>query len=394
MFVPFVKGLVRVVVVAAAVAGCASQTVTVQGAAEQVPLAQRRDARVLVHYSPAVRDARYSDQVVNLAIGAASIERLDQAFAALVSSVTQAPEWPPWRNGPVAVDGVIEVDEAGIEVVTGNDINRPDRVSVRYHACLYRPDSARVNCWSAQSEAVHQRGILEGVSGSVSRLAERAMSDATAGLMLDIDADPAVQAWIEKGDKLNVPIAGSAISRIVVLGWPMDASGDDEGARIERCLRRAIAAVIPEMQIVEQPRVRTALYPLLEPSTQPRHEAEFAKMLARPDVQSRLRSLGVGTILAFAGGTTRGSEKGFVLPAYGPTFGYVWQSEDTRLDAVLWQLEGEPRARSTSAAAHGVKATPVFMLPIPIPARTLEDACEQLAGKIAEMIKAPVAPAL
>jgi hypothetical protein len=73
--------------------------------------------------------------------------------------------------------------------------------------------------------------------------------------------------------------------------------------------------------------------------------------------------------------------------------GFVWQSEESRLDAVMWQLSGEPRAQSMSAAAQGTNFTPLVVFPIPIPARTLNEACAQLGRKVAETIKTTVMPA-
>jgi hypothetical protein len=55
---------------------------------------------------------------------------------------------------------------------------------------------------------------------------------------------------------------------------------------------------------------------------------------------------------------------------------------------VLWRLNGGAKAQSLSAAAQGTNAVPIVFIPIPIPARTLNEACEQLGRKIAEQIRA------
>ena len=396
MSVPFVRGLICAATVAVAVAGCASQTVVVHGAPEQVPLAQRHDARVLVHYAPALRDARYSNSVVNVAIGAASIERFDQAFAALFSSVTQAPEWPPWRNGPPEVDGVIEVDQGSIDVVQGvRDFPRssalftlgtPHKVIVYYHACLYRPDGAKVDCWEAESLSERQLGFFASEGVTVAALADQAMTDAVAKLMRAIEMDPATQAWMAQ------PIVSdrvvSVVSRIAVLGWPLQSAGSDAEGEVAECLKRAIGAELPGVEFVGRSRVRAALYPLLQPSTEPKTEEGFARLLARTDVQARLSDLCLGYLVAFAGGTSEGEVKGLPGCGYMGCYGYVWQSEESRLDAVLWQLNGGAKAQSLSAAAQGTNAVPIVFIPIPIPARTLNEACEQLGRKIAEQIRA------
>jgi hypothetical protein len=396
VFVPFVKGLIRSVTVAAAVTGCASQMVTVHGAPEQVPLVQRHEARVLVHYATAVRDAQYSDQVVNVAIGAASIERLDQAFAALFSSVTQASEWPPWRSGSLPVDGVIEVDHGSIDVVQGVrdfpassalfTLGTPHKVIVYYHACLYRPDGAKVDCWEAQSLTERQLGFFASEGASVAALADQAMTDAVAKLTRAIELDPAVQAWLSQPTVSTRAVSVSA--RIAILGWPLQSVGVDEEGEVAGCLKRTLSTALPGMEFVGRSLVRAALYPLLQPSTEPKTEEEFARLLARTDVQARLRELGLGYLIAFAGATSDGEVKGLPACGYMGCYGYVWQSEESRLDAVLWQLNSEPKAQSLSAAAQGTNAVPIVFIPIPIPARTLDEACEELGLKIAETIKA------
>jgi hypothetical protein len=395
-----VKGLVRAVAVAITVAGCAIQTVAVRGAPEQVPLAQRHDARVLVHYAPAVREAQYSDAVVEVAIGAASIERLDQAFQALFSSVTQVSVWPPWSDGLPAVDGVIEVDEAGVEVVRGvrdlpsssalHSLGTPHQVTVHYDACLYRPDGAKVDCWEAESLSERQLGFFASEGASVAALADQAMTDAVAKLMRALELDPAVQAWLAQP-----AVSGRAVSvtaRIAILAWPLQSVGFDEEGEVAGCLKRSLGAELPGIEFVGRSRVRAALYPLLQPSTEPKTEEEFARLLARGDVQTRLRELGLGYLIAFAGGTRDGETRGLAECGYMGCTGFVWQSEESRLDAVMWPLGGEPRAQSMSAAAQGTNFTPFVVFPIPIPARTLDEACAQLGRKVAETIKTTVMP--
>jgi hypothetical protein len=397
VFVPFVKGLIRTAVVATTVAGCASQTVAVHGAPEQVPLAQRHDARVLVHYVPAVRDAQYSDEIVNVAIGATSIERLDQAFAALFSSATQAPEWPPWRSEPLAVDGVIEVDQGSVDVETGVskaplplgpfNLGTPDKVIVYYHACLYRPDGAKVSCWEAESLVERQRGFLATMDASVAWLADQAMTDAVAKLMRAIETDPAVQAWMAQPTASDRAV--SVVSRIAVLGWPLSAGYGEEG-EVAGCLMQSIGKELTGIEFVGRSRVRAALYPLLQASTEPRTEEEFARLLDRVDVQSRLRGLGIRYLVAFMGGTNFGPVKGLPICGYTGCLGYVWMSEESRLDAVLWDLATSPTARSTAATAQGTTAVPIFLVPVVLPAHSLAEACEQLGRNIADAIKAPL----
>jgi len=138
-----------------------------------------------------------------------------------------------------------------------------------------------------------------------------------------------------------------------------------------------------------------SLYPLLEPSTQPASEEEFGAMLARADVQARLRALRTNRLVAFTGGRTRAPAEGFVLCGYNGCLGYAWRSEGSRLDAALWDLEEARKSLALEASAQGKTRVPAFILPIPIPAQTLAQACEQLGHRIAAAITAPsMAPEL
>lgn len=191
-------------------AGCTT-TAAVHGAREQEPLAIRQDARVGIVYTGAWRGAEYADPLVRVPFGQASVTRLDQAFAALFSATTRLPDWPPWRSALPPVDGVIEVDVASMSVSAGTDYKRPetasvllvppiperlDQVTIRYHACFMQPGGQVVACWEATAQSDHQRGALESYPKSVAEAADRAMSGATAKLLLTIENDPEVKAWL------------------------------------------------------------------------------------------------------------------------------------------------------------------------------------------------------
>jgi hypothetical protein len=271
----------------------------------------------------------------------------------------------------------------------GNDAIIPDQVDMYYHACLYRPDATRLQCWDAHSQAVHQRILMASVSKSVGELAEQVMSDAAASLMRSIEKDPAVQQWVTTArDSSRSDVS---VSRIALVGWPL-LDPSDGSTKVEACLRRAIATDLPGTDFVGQQMVRESLYPLLQRSTQPQDEEAFAELMARADVQARLRGLGAEHLVAFAGGMDPGSVKGLAGCGYSGCLGFLWRSENSRLDAVLWNLTAAPTAQATSAAANGTTVVPVFVLPIPLPAHTLEAACEELGRKIASAIRATAAP--
>jgi hypothetical protein len=190
------------------VVGCTTTTVFSPVAPGALPA--RHNARVGAVYAGAARAAEYTGPFFRVPFGAASVDRLDQAFAAMFSSNQRLPDWPPWRSTQPVVDGVVEVDAISMVVETGNDAGNgillllgglgggpvPDEVTIRYHACLHHPSGEVIGCWEATSHEKNQRGLLDSLPKSVAKIADRAMSHATASLVLSMESDPAVKAWL------------------------------------------------------------------------------------------------------------------------------------------------------------------------------------------------------
>jgi len=178
-----------------------------------------------------------------------------------------------------------------------------------------------------------------------------------------------------------------------IVWWPADP-GDPMhafGSQLEECLTARIRDVAPEIVVLPQRVVRDALFPLLEPGTQPATEAAFAALLARKDVHARLVQHGLRHLIAFAGGTLLAKPHNFILCGAGPggggCFGFAWQGETTALDAALWFLGDGPSLQRKAATVEGTTLIPAFVLPIPIPARTKAEACRELGTRIATAIR-------
>jgi hypothetical protein len=180
---------------------------------------------------------------------------------------------------------------------------------------------------------------------------------------------------------------------IGIVGWPLDPADALHAlvSDVEDCLTARIRAVAPEIAIVPQRAIRDALFPLLEPATQPQSEEEFAKLLARDDVRARLSARGLRYVVAFAGGTRREDWQGYigcgVSIGGGGCLGFMWRGERTTLDAVLWSLDGSPTVRREAAKAEGTSVMPAFGLPIPLMAHTHGEACRELGTRIANVIR-------
>lgn len=178
-----------------------------------------------------------------------------------------------------------------------------------------------------------------------------------------------------------------------IVWWPADPADAMAalGSDIEDCLAGRIQEVAPEITVTRQRVIRDMLFPLLEPATQPATEADFAALLARDDVRSRLLGRGLAYLVAFTGGTRKETPGGFVLcgAGYGGggCLGFAWRGEATALDAALWSLENGAKLGHAGATVEGRSLLPAFVLPVPIPARTQAQACGELGSRIAHAIR-------
>lgn len=201
---------------------------------------------------------------------------------------------------------------------------------------------------------------------------------------------------------LCLPLAAGAQSpdsiSVGIVGWPLDPADALHAlvSDVERCLTERIRNVAPEISLIPQRAIRDALFPLLEPATQPQSEEAFAAMLARDDVRARLAARGLRYLIVFAGGTRKddwggaiGCGGGF---GAGGCVGFMWRGERTVLAAALWSLDGSTIVRREGATVEGTSVVPAFVLPIPIMARTQAHACRELGTRIANAIRESAAP--
>ncbi len=178
-----------------------------------------------------------------------------------------------------------------------------------------------------------------------------------------------------------------------IVWWPADPADAMHaiGSETEDCLTARIRGVAPEIVVTPQRAIRDALFPLLEPATQPATEADFAVLLAREDVRARLVHRGLQYLVVFTGGTRKDKPGGGILCGAGfgggGCLGFSWQGETTALDAALWSLDDGVKLGHEYAKAEGKFMMPAFVLPVPIPARTKAEACHELGRRIALAIR-------
>lgn len=195
------------------------------------------------------------------------------------------------------------------------------------------------------------------------------------------------------------PLAADEPAAVAVgiVWWPADPDNAIEalGSDIEECLVTRIQEIAPEITVIRQHAVRDMLFPLLEPATQPATESDFAALLGRADVRARLAGHGLAYLVAFTGGTRQSAPGGFVLcgAGYGGggCLGFAWRGQTTALDAALWSLDNGAKLGHEGTTVEGTSVLPAFVLPVPIPARTQAQACRELGGRIADVIRKTIA---
>lgn len=181
-------------------------TLPLKPAFEEPPLFPQIDARVGGAFAVPVHTFDYVEtggagSMIRVDFDRVSLSRFEQVFSALFSEVTPLTPWPPWRETAPNLDGVIELDKADLTMVVGDDLRNPERVTVSYRVCLYRPEGAVVNCWESHAEQFHQRTAFErsfSLTSYLSTLVETASREAIARFMLAFEQDPAVKAWAEQ----------------------------------------------------------------------------------------------------------------------------------------------------------------------------------------------------
>lgn len=190
---------------------------------------------------------------------------------------------------------------------------------------------------------------------------------------------------------LCIPAGVAAETRIGLIWWPADPTNPANPfiRSLESCLTEQLAAACPGSRFIMPSTVRDALFPLMEPATQPETEEAFAALLSRSDIRLRLVKR-MDYLVAFAGGTAAESQGGIVCGGgfgAGGCLGLAWINKDTRISVIIWDLGETTPARHQDSHVEGTTWIPAFILPIPIPAFTETEACHDMSRQIVEFVR-------
>jgi len=172
-------------------------TIPAKQSFDDPPLFTQIKTRVGLYYPGSVRSYTYKDVLFSVNFGELSVSRFDQIFSQMFSETISVPDWPPWHEGGLNVDAVIELKKVKLKIDIGNDVNRPDRLNVAYQICLFKPDATVVNCWDTESDKIYQRGLFDCLdfTDCFTLYLECAVRDAIAKFMLEFERDSSVHEW-------------------------------------------------------------------------------------------------------------------------------------------------------------------------------------------------------
>lgn len=168
-------------------------------------------------------------------------------------------------------------------------------------------------------------------------------------------------------------------------GWGIGLRGGDEEG-IARCVGRAMRTVSPMLRLIPPGEFRASLFPWFERATAPDSLVELASLLNKPLIQEQIATLGIRYVIAVTGDTTKGQDKGGILPSYSGLIGYKWWDRQSQLSATVWDLKATRSLGTVEVSASGRDSLLAFILPIYIGAPTERTACRDLGQQLARYL--------
>lgn len=192
--------------VAGILAGCG--TVALDPPADEAPLFRQIEARIGTVFSGSVHTAVPTNPIARVELGKASIARFEQAFSSMFAQAIQLPDWPPWRENKLTVDGVMEVEleEAVIPWSKQTANTRTVDAALVFRVCLYDSTGTMVQCWKPASRQSYQREELDCLDGRecIRLMMNSALREAVARFIVEAGNDPALRDWASRIRVLGV----------------------------------------------------------------------------------------------------------------------------------------------------------------------------------------------
>ncbi len=169
------------------------------------PIFSPIDAHVGLSYTGAARTSVIINPLFRVQVGKISVARFEQVFTSMFMQTTKLPDWPPWQEEIESrLDGVIELAQVEASFDLGDDISRPDMVSISYQVCLHDSHGTQVKCWNPSARYSRQRAVrdfLLDIGAYATTVVEITMREAIARFMVEADKDPELRDWSAKIDR-------------------------------------------------------------------------------------------------------------------------------------------------------------------------------------------------
>jgi hypothetical protein len=189
---------------------------------------------------------------------------------------------------------------------------------------------------------------------------------------------------VEVSQQASLNVSGD--ESVVILARRHENAEQPEDSFMD-CLRDSLehdaSRLYPSRQFVD------ALFPWFEPRTAPTSTEDLARLIARPDVSRKIRSMRVRYMIWVEGDTDTVDQGGGLSCAVGPggggCFGFVWWDKDSSYEVSIWDLQRAESVGAMSSEVLGTSYVPALIIPLPLIARTQSTACNGLAEQLETM---------
>lgn len=177
--------------------------------------------------------------------------------------------------------------------------------------------------------------------------------------------------------------------KIGVVNWPADLNDplEEISEMLKKCLKMQISELCQNIEIIGHQTVRDAVFPYMEPNTQPVSEGKLTDLLAQNKIASRLNNLGISILVTFSGNTDVKELYNNLILTHAGVYGFAMLYENTNIVINIWQINNLANMTSINTNEDGYSLiVGIGFLPIPFYANTLDSGCV----KTSELIKSHI----
>lgn len=182
----------------------------------------------------------------------------------------------------------------------------------------------------------------------------------------------------------SLEIQTSGRIKIATVNWPADLDDPMEqiSEKLKKCFNENIVEICDNAEVIDHKIIRDAIFPYLEPNTQPGSVGKFSDLLSDPKVNSRLKSIGINLVVSFSGDTQIKELLGYGALTHAGVYGVVLLYENSRVEINIWQIENISSVSNYNINKGDYSLFIGIGLPVPLYANTIVGACEETSELI------------